>query len=248
MRTNAAGQPLPTNNNFHPPNGNNGESDAEEENTGTDGDLSGSLHLASERENVSCLNPSLRESSSIVSGPMLPGPVGRITNPGEPETISRREDNDSELPLDPLLRELSDISSPAVPSGSHNASPNEDTRSLQLPFPERPPQTWETLPHVTNRGIVTVTSEDIAETSEPNAVRCQRQRRPPKPKEVVPIVCQEWLQNNYLYLVDANLGPVWLECMEDWLKFERNLPLSDISSVGDSYTTTILSHIIHLLY
>lgn len=244
---NTIGQLLSTNNNCgqtHPLNDSNG-CDAEEDYNGAD-DLAEGGEEPAQHGGESWLNPS-REPSSITSCSTLPGPVGRIASLSpredkEPEITSQHEDDNSESWLDPSLRKSQDIheSRATSPAVNHDpTSPNEGARS-PTPFPEQPPQTWDAY---AQRG--SVLSKDGTVQSEPNTHRTQRQRRPPKPKEVIPIVCQEWLGNSYNYFVDANLGPLWLECIENWLKFEMNLPLCDISSVSTALDTTNIVHLPH---
>ena len=167
----------------------------------------------SEREDELWLDPSLRSSPTIAVGTTLPGQLMRDLNPCN-------EDSTAQNPC--------------------------EEESSPLAFPEWPPQTWEmysaVVLHANNNGSTSTgfvqSDTNMAPHQSPQA------RRPPAPK--VPVMLGdkhlEWLENSHKCLSDDNSGTIWSETIEAWLRFERDLPLANVSSVSGNISFK-LSHL-----
>ncbi|KAM6491180.1 hypothetical protein JOM56_013419 [Amanita muscaria] len=146
--------------------------------------------------------------------------------------------------IDPTLRAPSETTQ--VP---RDPSPCD---SSGLPFPDHPPQTWETYAqHVT-----LPRQEDLHECAQmahceaPSVQSCTNtmtvtepaarpRRQPTTAKEAGPFalrnedsVITAWLKKSYNCLLGGGEDPesVWSMCIEKWVEFEKSLPLANLSS------------------
>lgn len=186
----------------------------EQPDTGNDEEIGLSTNEEdSEREDEPWLDPSLRSSHTIAVGATLPGQIMRDLNPCNEDSVAQ--------------------------------NPCEE-ESSPLVFPERPPQTWEmysaVVPRANNNGSA---STGFVQSATNTALhRSPRARRPPAPKVPVTLGDKhlEWLENSHKCLSDDNSGTVWSETIEAWLRFERDLPLANVSSVSGNISFK-LSHL-----